>query len=49
MKNVVKKAMVHGTVMASFDVEAFSIDRLKDANLANIAYRKEEIRRSVWF
>jgi sugar/nucleoside kinase (ribokinase family) len=48
-ENVVKKAMVHGTVMASFDVEAFSIDRLKDANLANIAYRKEEIRRSVWF
>ena len=48
-ENVVKKAMVHGTVMASFDVEAFSIDRLKDANLANIAYRKEEFRRSVWF
>ncbi len=48
-EDVVKKAMVHGTVMASFDVEAFSIDRLKDANLANIAYRKEEIRRSVWF
>jgi len=48
-EDVVKKAMVHGTVMASFDVEAFSLERLKDANMANIAYRKEEIRRSVWF
>lgn len=48
-KEIVKKAMVHGTVMASFNVEAFSLDRLKDANMANIAYRKEEIRHSVWF
>ena len=48
-EDIVKKAMVHGAVMASFDVEAFSLERLKDANMANIAYRKEEIRRSVWF
>jgi sugar/nucleoside kinase (ribokinase family) len=48
-EDIVKKAMVHGTVMASFDVESFSLERLKDANMANISYRKEEIRRSVWF
>ncbi len=48
-EDIVKKAMVHATVMASFNVEAFSLERLKDANMANIAYRKEEVRHSVWF
>ena len=36
-----RKAMIYGSVLASFAVEAFSLDRLRDLTMAEIEERYE--------
>ena len=45
----VRKAMVLGTVMASFDVEDFSLERLKNLDKNKIYERYNQIQKSVLF
>ena len=40
----IRRAMVHGSVVASFGVESFSLDRLQDMTLEEIATRVTELR-----
>ncbi|NBP17812.1 MAG: sugar kinase, partial [Actinobacteria bacterium] len=35
----IRKALVHGTVVASFNIEAFSLDRLKALTPAELSSR----------
>ena len=44
-----RKAVVHGTVVASFTVEDFSIDRLRDLTLEEIEARYNEFRYMTYF
>ena len=44
-----RRAMIVGSVMASFNVEAFSLDRLRTLTTAEIAARYETFRRLVHF
>jgi len=44
-----KKAMAYGTLVASFTVEAFSLDRLKQIERADIDRRMEEYQRMLSF
>jgi len=48
-ETTIKNAMIFGTVTASFNVESFSIDKLKEISLDDILARKEIIERSVRF
>jgi len=48
-ENTIKQAMIYGTVMASFDVESFSLEKLKSVSFEQIETRKEKIRKSVIF
>ncbi len=48
-KDTIRNAMIYGTIMASFCVEAFSLDRVKEVTSEMIETRKEEIRESVVF
>ncbi len=43
--DVLREAMVRGTVMASFATEGFSVDGLRDLSSEAIADRREELRR----
>jgi len=43
----IKNAMIFGTITASFNVESFSIDRLREINMQDISARSEIIRRSI--
>jgi sugar/nucleoside kinase (ribokinase family) len=44
-----RRAVVHGSVVASFAVEGFSIDRLRTLNMAEIEERYRDFRRFVSF
>ena len=48
-EHTIRQAMVYGTVMASFDVESFSLEKLKKVDFDQIDARKEKIRESVIF
>ncbi|MCK4313039.1 MAG: sugar kinase, partial [Candidatus Cloacimonetes bacterium] len=48
-KDTIRNAMIYGTIMASFCVESFSLDRVKEVTSEMIESRKEEIRESVIF
>ena len=45
----IKNAMIFGTIMASFNVESFSIDRLREISMDDILARKEVIEKSILF
>ncbi len=48
-ETTIKNAMIYGTVTASFNVESFSIDRLKEISMNDILARKEIMERSIRF
>ena len=48
-ETTIKNAMIFGTVTASFNVESFSVNRLKVISIDDILARKEIIERSVRF
>ncbi len=48
-ETTIKNAMIYGTVTASFNVESFSVDRLKKISIDDILARKEIIERSIRF
>ena len=48
-KDTIRNAMIYGTIMASFCVESFSLERVKELTIEMIEIRKEEIRESVIF
>lgn len=43
----IKNAMTYGSVTASFNVESFSVDRLREINMNDILVRKEMIEKSI--
>ena len=43
----IKNAMIYGSVTASFNVESFSVDRLREINMNDILARKEMIEKSI--
>ena len=43
----IKKAMIYGAVMASFNIESFSLNRLEIIELENIEARKKDIIKSI--
>ncbi len=45
----IKNAMIFGTITASFNVESFSVDRLKEISMNDILARKEVIEKSIRF
>lgn len=44
-----KKALAYGTVVASFNVEAFSLERMREIERADVDARLEEYRRMLMF
>ncbi|MCF7859319.1 MAG: sugar kinase [Candidatus Cloacimonetes bacterium] len=44
----IKKAMIYGTITASFCVESFSIKRIKELTLSDILNRKQEIEKKIF-
>ncbi len=48
-KDTIRNAMIYGTIMASFCVESFSLEKVKELTSEMIEIRKEEIRESVMF
>ena len=46
---MLRKAVVYGTVLASFNVEAFSLERLRTLKPEEIAQRYATIRRISFF
>lgn len=44
-----RRAIVFGTVMASFNVEAFSLDRLRDLDYKEVETRFREFKRLTHF
>ena len=46
-ETTIKNAMIYGTVTASFNVESFSIDRLREISMKDILARKEIMERSI--
>ena len=48
-RNTIRQAMIYGTIMASFCVESFSLERIKEITTEMIEFRKAEIRESVIF
>jgi len=46
-ESTIKNAMIFGTITASFNVESFSVDRLREINMQDILARSEIIRRSI--
>ncbi|RLC56988.1 MAG: sugar kinase [Candidatus Cloacimonadota bacterium] len=48
-ETTIKNAMIYGTVTASFNVESFSVDKLKKIGIDDILARKEIIERSIRF
>jgi len=47
--SVLRKAVVHGSVMASFNVEDFSLNRMRTLDLAQIAARYREFQKIAFF
>ncbi|OQX71623.1 MAG: sugar kinase [Candidatus Cloacimonas sp. 4484_275] len=48
-EKTIKNAMIYGTILASFDVEDFSLNKLSKVSSEEIEFRKEKIRQSVIF
>ena len=48
-ENTIKNAMIYGTVLASFNVEDFSLNKLSKVSKEEIEKRKEKIKESVIF
>lgn len=48
-ENGIRKAIIYGTIMASFNVEDFSLNRLRTLTKSEIEERLEKLRRSVQF
>jgi len=48
-ETTIKNAMIFGTITASFNVESFSVDRLKEININDIITRKEVLGKSILF
>ncbi len=48
-EETIKQAMIYGTIMASFDIESFSLEKLKNVSSTQIEARKAKIRKSVVF
>ncbi len=46
-ESTIKNAMIFGTITASFNVESFSVDRLREINMKDILARSEIIRSSI--
>ena len=44
-----RRAIIFGSVMASFNVEAFSLDRLRDLDYKEVEYRFREFKRLTHF
>ena len=47
--DTIKKALIYGTIAASFCIESFSLERLKEINIKMIELRKEELKKSMIF
>ena len=45
--NTLRQAMLYGTVLASFNVESFSLERLRDIDLAQISQRWSSVKNSM--
>ncbi len=45
----VKRAIVHGSIVASFTVEGFSLERLRDVTREEIEHRYEELKHFTYF
>jgi sugar/nucleoside kinase (ribokinase family) len=45
----IRQAIVHGSVVASYTVEGFSVDRLRDLSLADVAGRYETLKEFTTF
>lgn len=48
-ETTIKNAMIYGTITASFNVESFSVNRLKKISIDDILARKEIIEKSIRF
>jgi len=48
-ETTIKNAIIYGTVTASFNVESFSIGRLKEISMKDILARKKIISKSILF
>ena len=48
-KTSIKKSMIYGAVMASFNIESFSLNRLEEIKMENIEARKESVIKSIKF
>lgn len=48
-KTAIKNAMIYGTVMASFNIESFSLNKLREIDLKDIEARKESVIKSIKF
>jgi len=46
-ESTIKNAMIFGTVTASFNVESFSVDKLKDIKIDDILARKKVLEKSI--
>lgn len=47
--DTIKKALIYGTIAASFCIESFSLEKLREINIKMIESRMEELRESVIF
>lgn len=48
-QSVLRKAIIHGNIVATFAVEAFSLERLKKATLIQVKQRLEKFKQSTVF
>jgi len=48
-ETTLKNAMIYGTVTASFNVESFSVEKLKNIDMSDISDRKKLMERSIRF
>ena len=48
-KTSIKNAMIYGAVMASFNIESFSLNKLREIDLKDIEARKESVIKSIKF
>lgn len=48
-KDTIRNAMIYGTIMASFCVESFSLERVEEVTSKLIEFRRDKIRESVIF
>jgi sugar/nucleoside kinase (ribokinase family) len=48
-ESTIKNAMIFGTIAASFNVESFSVEKLKEIDMNDILERKELLEKSILF